>query len=467
MDYCKNCGELNKQAQPFCSNCGAKFDKSEVPNASTQPLRQEGKKRSKKTMITLSLLVFFVLAGLGTHLVLSTLYKPEKILTAFQAAVEKNDVHTMSEILENGYTEVEYTDKEIKAFISYLKNENKIEEINKELYKELRKSKNGGVPSPIQDANGNDILLLEKGSKKLFLYQQYTLKVIPFEIFATSNYDNAKVQVNGKKAKKIEASEESISLGKFLPGHYEVKGTYKGEYTTLETEATVKAADVYENEVNAYLSFEGEYVSVYANQSDAILFINGKSTGKTVEELNHLGPVATDGSMTLHAELPGEKKAIKTNEEKILSESTIYLYFDEEVENEVAKDSIAKEDILRFMESYITQTVASINAGDFSIAESYHDPDGKTYNEAKNYLHYLVEKGITEEVEDINLVSYKETENGFKVYMTEQFIIYYADGSAKRRTFDSSYTLTWNSDEEALKVYTLDSSEEIHQEDVY
>lgn len=128
--------------------------------------------------------------------------------------------------------------------------------------------------------------------------------------------------------------------------------------------------------------------------------------------------------------------------------------------------SISEKEILDFMKSYATQTVASINAGDFSIAENFHDRDGKTYNEAKNYLSYLVDKGITEELEEINLVSYEKTERGYKIYMTEQYIIHYADGLTKRRAFDSSYTLTWDSNEKALKVFTLDSTKETFQEDI-
>ena len=55
-------------------------------------------------------------------------------------------------------------------------------------------------------------------------------------------------------------------------------------------------------------------VSLSSNYDDAIVFINGESTGKTVNDLSKFGPVATDGTVKIHAEITQEGHKLKSEE---------------------------------------------------------------------------------------------------------------------------------------------------------
>ena len=45
-------------------------------------------------------------------------------------------------------------------------------------------------------------------------------------------------------------------------------------------------------------SWSDYYIDLYSwYEDDAILFVNGKSTNKTVEEIDRLGPIPKDGSV--------------------------------------------------------------------------------------------------------------------------------------------------------------------------
>ena len=80
-------------------------------------------------------------------------------------------------------------------------------------------------------------------------------------------------------------------------------------------------------------------------------------------------------------------------------------------------------DLEFFIDKYIQISVLAMNTGNFSIVESYHDSNGESYNESKDYIDYIVSKGIKEDVISIEMNGYEKVENGFLVNTKEIFII--------------------------------------------
>ena len=68
----------------------------------------------------------------------------------------------------------------------------------------------------------------------------------------------------------------------------------------------------------------------------------------------------------------------------------------------------------------------AINRGDFSVVKHLYDPNGVAHNSTKDYIQYLVKKGITEqliafEVKAISIID----DNQFNVKTYEEYEIDY------------------------------------------
>ncbi|MCQ6277099.1 hypothetical protein JMM81_19680 [Bacillus sp. V3B] len=101
-----------------------------------------------------------------------------------------------------------------------------------------------------------------------------------------------------------------------------------------------------------------------------------------------------------------------------------------------------------------------MNEGDFSIVESFHDPDGKSYQESKDYIDYIVSKGIKEDILSVEVVDYEEMDEGYLVHTIEEYDIHYSNGTTSRKKFESTYRISSSSEEE-YQVWALESTSEI------
>ncbi|WP_226643146.1 zinc ribbon domain-containing protein [Mesobacillus subterraneus] len=474
MFYCNHCGTSVPKGKTFCPNCGGKMTNTEQANhAVTREMKSSGIKLSKPTIFlftgAIAVLVFLVAA----HLVLSNIYKPEKILWEFEKAVETKDSDTIAEILRESGTDVDFDTKDVQKFTFYLTEENDFDGIMKELTVDLRKAKNGRKTDPVQDSNGHRILQVVENGKKFLIYKQYGIQAVPITIMAASNYDGVSIQVDGNKAKKLGKAEDVTEVGVFLPGEYKISGTYKGDYAELESSQSVYPTEGSDNIIEAFVSLEGSHLSLRTNRENAIVYINGKSTGKTIEEMDGFGPVTTDGSMKIYAVVNGSSGKVKSNVASVeYDEVELWFEEDEYEPEEVVSDledytekSYSEDELWTFMNEYVSSGIDAINARDFSYIADYHHPDGSTYAESRDYIKYLESKGITEKVISTKLVDAEEMSDGYSVLMEEEYYITYNDGSTKHKVFQTQYLLKWYRDSE-LKVFSLLSTNELSSTDL-
>lgn len=126
---------------------------------------------------------------------------------------------------------------------------------------------------------------------------------------------------------------------------------------------------------------------------------------------------------------------------------------------EKEEEEMSAVDMERYMDSYFTTMVSSINNRDLSISETVLDPAGKAYPEHRQYLEHLKKKGITEEYLGVELIDFEETVGGYYVTTKEAYNIYYGDGSGKYKSFQSEFLVS--SLESGLKVHTLLNTKEL------
>lgn len=472
MKYCKNCGAQLSANQSFCTNCGTKFDTSELASNRTVQKKERQPLSLKMKATIVSVVVILALLA-GTHLYLSALSKPMKAVENFEQAVEKKDAKTLADIMNSGQKKITVSDKEAASYINYLTKENDFKEISKELKKQAYSINGYKKLEPIEDIYGNKLIKLKKDSKKQwFFYDRYVIEFFPIQLNVSSNLENTEIWLNGKKIKKLKDSKIPEKVGYIFPGKYKIKSVFNGEYAKLTAEDTLDFADSESNKLDVQMELDGTNIIVYSNDDNAVLFVNGKSTGKKIADIDSFGPVPTDGSIKLHAERTINGKTEKTEEFEVTDDSNLDFIFKEpetkaassETDIQGYMDAIGEKQIKSFMYNHFVTQVNAFNDRDFEEAKETLDPNGDAYNETKKYIKVLEEKGITEEFHDMNLIDYKPVKGGFNVTTEESYTIYYGDGTAKNKDFRSKFYLTVS--EDGLKVHSLIETNEIHSEDL-
>ncbi|WP_428909858.1 TcaA NTF2-like domain-containing protein [Niallia sp. Krafla_26] len=109
--------------------------------------------------------------------------------------------------------------------------------------------------------------------------------------------------------------------------------------------------------------------------------------------------------------------------------------------------SFTRGEIEEFIYSYGMASVEAVNSRDFSRVEPLLDPNGKSYDSQRDYINYLEEKNITEKFVNLRLNdSQKMNDTTYKISTQEEYEIYYNDGSAVYKKFNSAYHLTVSED---------------------
>lgn len=477
MRICENCGEPIESDQSFCKNCGAKINLNQNPITEIQTRTNAQKKAvvSSRVIWIIASVLALSIALFGVHTFLVNWFKPEKTVAGFEQAVTNKDYNTLRKILVQNGSPIDATDKELASYVTFLTKDKKLSQIADELNQAAAGMKYYKKVTPVSDNNSNNLLRLEKGSKFLGIYQQYVVSVYSFTIQAESNADNTDIYINGEKAKRIKNSDDPVNIGQHLPGEYTLKAVYKGDYVSLNSQKKVDFSNAENNTVTTKVDLNGHFVSIYSNGDGAEIYANGKNTGKKVGETDSFGPVPIDGSVELYAVLNRDGGPIKSVPVKITGDGEVYLEFKEIAdEQKIAQSKQAAQDALNqyggdynspqekmqtFMDNYLNTSVEAINERNFGLVESYLSPNGKQYSDSKNYIDYLDTKGITESLLNVTVLDVENTINGFKVKTKEEYEIYYNDGSAKDKTFESNYSLI--GDEAGLKILTLDSTNEL------
>ena len=128
--------------------------------------------------------------------------------------------------------------------------------------------------------------------------------------------------------------------------------------------------------------------------------------------------------------------------------------------------TFTRGEIEQFIVSYGNASIEAVNSRDFSRVEAMLDPNGKSYNSQREYINYLEEKNITETLKDMRLKDSQKVDNStYKVSTQEEYEIYYNDGSAVYKEFNSAYLLKVSEDGRLL-VNELLYTEETYSESI-
>jgi len=441
MGYCKNCGEELQDNKSFCTNCGATIEtkvetrdetKAEGTKLVVSKERKPSSSSKSRNGIKILAVSFVVLvgAGFGGYKYIEAENNPKKVAESFISAVKRDDSSQIAALLNDSQKDRVITDGEARAFIKYLK---KNPDVWSETSQHLRNTASQLNQGNDVIGNKDDLVDLNKIGKKWALFDQYGVSAKSIYIEATSNENNTVFYVDNKKVETLKQNKKQ-TFGPYLPGDHTVKGVYKGEYTTVEAEQELSMENVEENHLVADLNVSGTHVAISSNEEEAILYINGKSTGKKIKDVDDLGPVPTDGSMTLQAVLPNGKNMDKSEVVTVEDEADAYLYI-EEVDEE---DDSALE--------VSTDEGVSEDSGESEDGPTSED-DSMVEGAADDYL--VIENSVKQHYDYITQGNYLAA---YELFSSKR------QGKIKYNTWSKGFTNTIEDDATIINVNQIDDS---------
>ena len=430
MSFCKQCGTKLEEGQKFCKECGSSFHsvvKSEEPSLTTkeESYTKKTNRMKKRTKIGLFAAAFIaVCLCIGYYFVAQTL-TPHAISQGFISAIKEKDVEELKSFINDGQVQLEATDEEVESYLTFIEeNPDYLNQVIEQLEKLTIMYENGENREATSYTENDGVAVnLKKSGKKWMLFDRYVVEVSPVFIVVKTDTDETTVYINDEKVGTIDEDDEK-KYGPYLPGEYTVKTTVDGGYGVVETSEKVSSSSYYETKLYADADFSNHYVRLYTNDDEATLVVNGKSTEKTIGEIDKLGPIKLDGSIQLYAERVTDDGKERT-EVVVVEEDTysVNLYFEEvvvEVEEIVQDES--ESEVTSDVEN-IEQTIYNhynrISSGDYSGAYSLFTSSKRSAMTESSWAE-AIKTTISDEVTYLNVNEINQNKATAYIHMTSK-----------------------------------------------
>jgi membrane-associated protein TcaA len=460
MEKCSSCGAVKKELDQFCLNCGKKFEKSsnsssEIASANSVVSPDKRRKRSIGLLAAGALLI----ALLAAHLVLNEKYDAAKKISEMNQAYAKADQSKFLSFFDVADDVV----ADEKGFYSFVEDEG-WETIRGQLKTESELIEAGGLADIILDSNGNKFLSVVSEPVFFGLYKDVSFLVHPVTVEAAMPLDKTSITLGTKTLTGDKG--DKIAAGKFLPGQYEWNAFAASAYSSIKNKGTASIQGDGSNYYTLNAELNGGTLKITSDAADAVLWVDGKSTKKTVKELNTIGPVPFDGSVEIMAETKDENdKTVKSETVSVEADSAhlSFAHIQEKEAEELAQRQEAEElqelaafhddNVKDFISFFRYEFESALNYGDFSYLTSFF-PAGssieaeyiaKMEEHASSSVSYEYDFQTTEvtNIEAIDSDTLKAyTKEEFMYTLSDEMFVYY---KTKAYTLDiegNGYSIT-------------------------
>lgn len=381
--YCQECGAKLTENQAFCPECGTPLQKPDIEENkeslvlhTTAPVTKAREKRpmSLKKKISVTLLAILAL-GLGAgHYMIEAKTSPQQKVDAFLSALAAGD----SKAVMKEITIPAKTEKDDRVFTDYLKSQD-LEAFQSRLYEAVSGVKSDGISRFVSHENGEDIFRITQ-DKFIGLYPVIEIEAIPVEVELSTNIENAKYQLGDKT---VTVKDNETDLGAYLPGTYQsVLTVANGDIIRTMKEEQIIYGE--ENQVIELLDTQ-VMVKIYSNDPKAIVYLDGKSTGKAVEELSVVGPILKEDTLSVRIERKNKKGKIETSVEDVFSQGELAelpIFTEEDEETTAATEEstgdepetttvFTEEALEDFIIHFRSAYQNALNNKSFSIVDNY------------------------------------------------------------------------------------------------
>ncbi|MGP4077645.1 TcaA NTF2-like domain-containing protein [Halobacillus sp. K22] len=472
MNYCTHCGNPVEEDKHFCTTCGKKQDEEMASTKLEQPQNQKPSRKplSRKNKIIATVSVAAVVLLFGAHMVILSVLDPLKSVQAMDRALTDGDSKAFFNHVE--------VDKEAlldkDQYLEFIR-QSDWESLRMQIIDEFNSKDSQAFDSTVKDYNGHNLFVVKRNTIVPGLYHSYDIEAIPNNVVASANMDNSTIKM-GKQTVKINEVEEAVDLGKAYPGEYSFEGSASNDFGKFKYEETVSVYPNEAKETEVLAQFPEETFRIETNQSDATLFINGKSTKKKLSDYESLGPFPEE-KVSLHAEWKDEQgETLQT--EAIIPDSEVWgslvFEFEEkedtaeeipvfEVETDEVEESSdanvwtsaeAEDHVLNFRDSYEN----ALNERDYEQVSNYLEGGSEAEEDIAEYVGDLKDKGYHYEFTKNEIIEVEEKNDAtFIITTNEEFI--FTNHKEEQIHYDRVKNYTVISTEDGLKISKIDIDE--------
>ncbi|MDN7244647.1 TcaA 3rd/4th domain-containing protein [Planococcus shenhongbingii] len=432
MGKCSNCGLERKESDKFCLNCGHEFKNKSAPATSVAPLQTKiPSVKRKKRLAGLLTAAVFLGAVIAAHLFLEAKYDVSKKIIDMNQAFSKEDP---TKFLSYFMVPDDVISDE-EGFYDFIEKEGWTEVRNR-LKTESVLVENGGLADIILDSNGNKLLSIVSEPKLFGLYHDISFLVHPVALEVLMPLDKTTISIAQKTITGNAGDKKTV--GKFLPGSYGWTASAASAYAPITSKNT---ADVHGDGDNFFLldpALDAGTLTVTSDVADAILWIDGKSTKKTVKEQNTIGPVPFDGSLKISAETTDASGKKVESVPLVVNTDTAHLTFthvQEQAANAAAQRQQEEEmqefmdfhenNMPGFIQDFRNGFESALNDGDYFYVASYFPMDSSIeaeyiakMDEHANSSVYYYYDFLTTEITNVEATD----RNTLYVYTEEEFL---------------------------------------------
>ncbi len=294
MGLCEFCNR--EETGAFCVKCGRKVTE-------TNPIR------GKKWTIWLISIGALVILFVGSFYTLRILASPERTIDQFREAMVEGNYEQMKKVVSKVNPLLSH-EAELQGFVELLKNHPEQRSL---LIQDL--DRQARALTDHEFGKRDEALFvhmkLTKSGKKFLLFDDYMIAPAPIYASVYTQFPGTSLKINSEDGGVFGGTEDGKKVGPFLPGLYQFASEIKNESYTMKGKAEIELMTP-EETAKIDLSVNGAYVSPKSNHDDAVLFVNGKDTGVTIDEVGKIGPFPIDGSVVMHAEKKFEAGVVKS-----------------------------------------------------------------------------------------------------------------------------------------------------------
>lgn len=452
----EKCQAVNSNVSKFCMKCGTPLQDAvsvEEKKVAEKPTHvEESRKRTvtksskghkKPLLIGSSIvtvaLVLFVIAGI----LLAGKGKFEKQV---EAAFEDNNVTAFAELVKIP-SKVKGTKKDFASLI-----ENDFGSIQHQIIEGTAVlAKQKGDTSYTLYSNGIAFGELSQTNKLLF-FPSYEIILTGYDLGAITEYEGVVFNMNNADVSLPVG--DTYFIGKYIPGKYSYTALAENEHGKDTYEGSLLHPN---NEDSTLLSVEFETYDVHiaSDYVKAVVYIDGKSTEKTIDELPILEGVPETSTMEITAKLSVDDETYDAD--VVFNTSTdrdLYFTFEKYEQNLIQQELLNEEEIKRFFVNYRSDFEEAIAAADFNIVGSFFMDDAEITEDYKEFVNDhrdLAEYNYQFLRNDIENVE-KVDDRTFNLLSTEEFNFTLLNDGTYHYNREKQYVIVYDEDKEQLVI---------------
>lgn len=433
--FCGHCGTKLEENSKFCGECGSRVGASDsaskVISSQTvhRPKIVKDKKKFRRLIISLLILVIIIGGGFIGLKYIQDINSAERLIDNFYEGIKNQDAELLKNMIVFDEEDTSIEDTDLQYLLNYYDRDNKTLKDDIKLLKEIFESgEETDLPYYVSCQEG-------------VLFDKCSIKLAVRELIIQSTLENVEVALyRGDQIVKDEVKfNEAVT--NLLPGTYEIHITSLNELTPF---TLVQEVDLFKSKPSVNVEVENdlnenEIISV---ETDAIIFIDGKSTEKTAAELGTMIGLA-DG-VEVYGVFKFNNQEIKSNVVTIQGSGGIELNYDY-VKPPTTTE--AETEIKYVISEYLRNFATAVNYNRFSAIEPYLLKDSELYTQQKSYISKLYERQFKEEylIHEILDFTYDETTMTGTVKVEESYMIEkILEDSVSNSTYESLYKFVYD-----------------------